>query len=119
MRRAVTLILALAALLAFEAQSTAYARTAGASLTDIDAAGSVMPDCADQAQRDQSCCPECERGLLACGSGMACGMPTGLQPHEVSAPGPMSTAESRSQTLAYRLVGRSLKPETHPPSATI
>ena len=117
MRRTLQLLVLLVALSWQFAQGSAYAGTAFDVRPAAAMTATTAMDCADRADGDEPCCAGCEQARLVCGGASGCLGSTMLEPRGLTWAIPIAVASAPVAPGCSTLVGRSAKPQTHPPTA--
>ena len=115
MRRTPTLVLLIMALMGLVIQGPANAGASAAPLIGASPTATVPMDCMEDAAGGGECCLSCEQANVACMSGIGCLTVPLLSPNASSWAPPSIGHQPLSELLRSSFVGRSIKPETHPP----
>lgn len=119
MRRTPTLVLLILALMGLVIHGPVNAGALGAPFNGASPTATVPMDCMEDAAEGGDCCLSCEQANVACMSTSGCLTVPLLSPSASSWAPPTVGPQELSVLLRWSLVGRSIKPETHPPILTI
>ena len=117
MRRALKIVLLIAALLGLFGQTVAVAASSHVTRVESVVPAAMPMDCLGMMQSGGGKSPPCDRMTLGCIIGMGCAIPLTLavgQPLLVQA---KVEVAAPAWPLTPALIGRSLQPEPHPPSS--
>lgn len=118
MKRSLSLILLIGALLGLFGQATAFAMGPPVTPTIALAAQSMPMDCAEMPQKDADESKPCTGLTLDCIAAMGCSVPAVLSEAPLDlADGKSAPLEASSSTPV--LAGRSIAPEPYPPTLLI
>jgi hypothetical protein len=117
MRRALRLVLVIAALFGLFGQTVAVAASPTAVATQATAPASMPMDCLEMMQGGDDHSVPCDRMTLACVAGMGCSILFTVDGVRPVMAGAMIVIASSAWPLTSALEGRSVQPEPHPPSA--
>jgi hypothetical protein len=119
MRRALKIVLVIAALLGLVGQTVAIAASPATTAIETAAPASMPMDCVGMMQGSGDNSVPCDRMTLACIAGMGCAMLLTLDAGQAVVTAALADMGSLGWPLMPSMEGQSATPELHPPTSAV